>query len=146
MDAASVVRACPLADASSSGSTGRFDDDACAGEESAEITQPATIALPTIRHVGEAQHNPDSRRPLDGPVPEPKPPGPRKAPALLLDMVEHKKREVEAAKVRVPFSEIESMVAQEEPPRNFFAAVTRHASKAHMAVIAEIKRKCLSSA
>lgn len=60
-------------------------------------------------------------------------------------MVEHKKREVEAAKVQVPFAELEAMVAQEEPPRNFFAAVTRHASKAHMAVIAEIKRQSRSA-
>lgn len=56
-------------------------------------------------------------------------------------MVEQKKREVEAAKVQVPFAELEATVAQEEPPRNFFAAITRHASKAHMAVIAEIKRQ-----
>jgi indole-3-glycerol phosphate synthase len=103
--------------------------------------QPAAIALPTIRHLGEAPHNPDPREPMKGPVPEPKPPGPRRAPGVLQEMVEHKKREVEAAKVQIPFAELESMVAQEEPPRNFFSAVTRHASKAHMAVIAEIKRK-----
>lgn len=60
-------------------------------------------------------------------------------------MVESKKREVEAAKIQIPFAELEAMVAQEEPPRNFFAAVTRHATKSHMAVIAEIKRKSPSA-
>lgn len=86
-------------------------------------------------------HNPD---PLDGPTREPKPAA-RRVPAALHEIVEHKKREVEAAKIQVPFTELEALVAQEDPPRNFFAAVTRHASKAHMAVIAEIKRQSPSS-
>jgi len=37
------------------------------------------------------------------------------------------------------------MVAQEEPPRNFFAAVTRHPSALHTSVIAEIKRQSPSA-
>jgi indole-3-glycerol phosphate synthase len=37
------------------------------------------------------------------------------------------------------------MVAQEEPPRNFFAAVTTHANKDDTAVIAEVKRKSPSA-
>lgn len=37
------------------------------------------------------------------------------------------------------------MVAQEEEPRNFFAAVTRHPSLDHTSVIAEIKRKSPSA-
>jgi len=64
---------------------------------------------------------------------------------MLREIVESKKREVEAAKIQIPFAELEAMVAQEEPPRNFFAAVTRHATKSHMAVIAEIKRKSPSA-
>lgn len=89
-------------------------------------------------------HRPDNPSPLDGPPPEPKPIA-RQIPGALLEMVEHKKREIEAAKVQIPFAELEAQVAQEEPPRNFFAAVTRHAHKAHMAVIAEIKRQSPSS-
>jgi indole-3-glycerol phosphate synthase len=64
---------------------------------------------------------------------------------MFREIVESKKREVEAAKIQIPFAELEAMVAQEEPPRNFFAAVTRHATKSHMAVIAEIKRKSPSA-
>lgn len=63
----------------------------------------------------------------------------------MQEIVEHTKREVDAAKVQIPFNELEAMVAQEEPPRNFFAAVTRHSSKAHMAIIAEIKRQSPSA-
>lgn len=37
------------------------------------------------------------------------------------------------------------MVAQEEPPRNFFAAVTRPSNLANVAVIAEVKRKSPSA-
>lgn len=42
------------------------------------------------------------------------------------------------------FSELEAMVAQEEPPRNFFAAV-RHTHPLETRVIAEIKRKSPSA-
>ena len=64
---------------------------------------------------------------------------------ILAEIVEHKRREVEAAKARTPFAELEGMVAQEEEPRNFFAAVTRHPSLDHTSVIAEIKRKSPSA-
>lgn len=37
--------------------------------------------------------------------------------------------------------ELEAMVAQAEPPRNFFAAVTRHPTAVHFSMIAEINRK-----
>lgn len=66
-------------------------------------------------------------------------------PATLADIVDHKRREVEAAKAAITFAELEAMVAQEEPPRNFFAAVTRHPYPTHTAVIAEIKRRSPSA-
>ncbi len=64
---------------------------------------------------------------------------------VLSEIVAHKRTEVEQAKVAVPFSELEAMVAQAEPPRNFFAAVTQHPDAFHTAVIAEIKRKSPSA-
>lgn len=64
---------------------------------------------------------------------------------LLAEIVEHKRREVEEAKARVPFSELEAMVAQADPPRNFFRAVTHHPDAVHVSVIAEIKRKSPSA-
>ena len=65
--------------------------------------------------------------------------------AILDEIVAHKLDEVARAKARMPLSELEGMVAQEEPPRNFFAAVTTHASKDETAVIAEVKRKSPSA-
>ncbi|MBL8963104.1 MAG: indole-3-glycerol phosphate synthase TrpC [Phycisphaeraceae bacterium] len=63
----------------------------------------------------------------------------------LRRIVEHKTAEVAAAKQRTPFRELEAMVAQAEPPRNFFAAVTKHPTPDHVAVIAEIKRQSPSA-
>lgn len=68
----------------------------------------------------------------------------RAVSAVLADIIDHKRREVEEAKARVSFAELEALVAQEEPPRNFFAAVTRKAPGT-TAVIAEIKRKSPSA-
>ncbi len=59
-------------------------------------------------------------------------------PAVLSEIVENKLAEVAEAKARIPFRELEAQVAAAEPPRNFFAAVTR--SDATTAIIAEIKR------
>ncbi|MEM8756289.1 MAG: indole-3-glycerol phosphate synthase TrpC [Planctomycetota bacterium] len=42
-------------------------------------------------------------------------------------------------------AELEAQVAQADPPRNFFAAVTRHSPTEPTAVIAEIKRKSPSA-
>ncbi len=42
-------------------------------------------------------------------------------------------------------AELEAAVAQAEPPRNLFAAVTRHTSPVHISVIAEIKRRSPSA-
>jgi indole-3-glycerol phosphate synthase len=77
---------------------------------------------------------------------------------VLKEIVEHKRLEVEAAKARTPFSELEAMVVQQEPPRNFFAAVTQRpavpatpptagglAVRLPTAVIAEVKRRSPSA-
>ena len=64
---------------------------------------------------------------------------------VLREIVEHKRREVEAAKARTPFSELEAMVAQQESPRNLFAAVTQRRPDCPTAVIAEIKRRSPSA-
>ncbi len=61
-------------------------------------------------------------------------------------MVEQARARVERAKERTPFAELEAMVAQAEPARNFFAAATRHSSSVsvsdpgYVSVIAEIVR------
>lgn len=68
------------------------------------------------------------------------------ASGVLAEIVENTRREVEAAKQRVPLSELELMVAQEEPPRNFFAAVTHQQRNAlDVSVIAEVKRRSPSA-
>jgi len=59
---------------------------------------------------------------------------------ILKRIVEHTRREVERAKARVPLAELEAMVAQGDPPRNLFAAVTQHPTRVHTSVVAEIKR------
>lgn len=64
---------------------------------------------------------------------------------VLRDIVENKRREVEAAKMRLTFTELEALVAQTEPPRNFFSAVTQHPHQTHISVIAEVKRKSPSA-
>jgi indole-3-glycerol phosphate synthase len=63
----------------------------------------------------------------------------------LAQIVEHKRAEVARAKEAATFAELEAMVAQAEPPRNFFAAVTHHPGPDHVSVIAEIKRKSPSA-
>ncbi|MCC6428760.1 MAG: indole-3-glycerol phosphate synthase TrpC [Phycisphaerales bacterium] len=67
------------------------------------------------------------------------------ASAALREIIEHKTRELAIAKERTTFTELEAAVAQAEPPRNFFAAVTKHPHPAHTAVIAEIKRQSPSA-
>lgn len=68
------------------------------------------------------------------------------ASGVLAEIVENTRREVEAAKAKLPLSELELLVAQEEPPRNFFAAVTHQQRNAlDVAVIAEVKRRSPSA-
>lgn len=61
-------------------------------------------------------------------------------PAVLAQIVAHKRDEVARAKASVSMRELEAMVAQQEPPRNFFRMVTRHQNARDTAVIAEVKR------
>ncbi|MCA9280677.1 MAG: indole-3-glycerol phosphate synthase TrpC [Phycisphaeraceae bacterium] len=65
---------------------------------------------------------------------------------ITLDMiVEHKRREVEAAKRERTIDDFKSMIEELGRPRNFFGALVRHPSAVHMSVIAEIKRKSPSA-
>jgi indole-3-glycerol phosphate synthase len=64
---------------------------------------------------------------------------------MLEEIIAHKREEVARAKERTPFGELEAMVLQAEPARNFFAAVTRHPHPLHVSVIAEIKRRSPSA-
>ena len=66
-------------------------------------------------------------------------------PETLAVIVAHKREEIARAKEAIAFGELEALVAQQEPPRNFFAAVTRHANTQHTAIIAEVKRKSPSA-
>lgn len=66
-------------------------------------------------------------------------------PATLREIVEHKREEVTRAKDAMSISELEALVAQADPPRNFFASVTRHRDARHMSIIAEVKRKSPSA-
>jgi len=66
-------------------------------------------------------------------------------PDTLRDIIAHKRTEVEQAKALISMKELEARVAQAEPPRNFFAAVTRHDLARPTAVIAEIKRRSPSA-
>jgi len=70
----------------------------------------------------------------------------------LAEIVEHKRGEVEELKRRVSLPELEAAVAQAEPPRNFFRAVTRRDDSGQPAeghhetsIIAEIKRQSPSA-
>jgi indole-3-glycerol phosphate synthase len=65
-------------------------------------------------------------------------------PPVLDEILAHKRDEVERRKSELPFAELEAMVAQADPPRNFFRAVTRKNSN-ETAVIAEVKRKSPSA-
>lgn len=68
-----------------------------------------------------------------------------RTPSTLSEIIEHKREEVARAKAATPLSELEAMVAQADPPRNLFAAVTRHRSPMHVSVIAEVKRRSPSA-
>lgn len=66
-------------------------------------------------------------------------------PAMLQEIVDHKRAEIALAKERTSFGELEGAVAQQERPRNFFASVTRHPNGFQTSVIAEIKRRSPSA-
>lgn len=56
-------------------------------------------------------------------------------------MIEHTRAEVERAKAATSMTEMEALVAQAEPPRNFFIAATGHRDAVHFSVIPEIARR-----
>lgn len=64
---------------------------------------------------------------------------------VLGEIVQRKREEVARAKAQTPMPEMEALVAQADPPRNFFRAVTRHEDAVHISIIAEVKRKSPSA-
>ena len=56
-------------------------------------------------------------------------------------IIERKRADIARQMAEITFAELEALVAQQEPPRNFFAAVTDHPDPFHVSVIAEIERK-----
>jgi len=64
---------------------------------------------------------------------------------ILADILAHKRTELDRAKAATSFTELEAMVVQAEPARNFFAAVTQHPTAQHTSIIAEVKRKSPSA-
>jgi indole-3-glycerol phosphate synthase len=69
---------------------------------------------------------------------------PTPTPIALEDILQHKREEVARAKAQTPLSELEALVAQEDPPRNFFRAV-RPINPNKTSIIAEVKRKSPSA-
>ncbi|MBX3363636.1 MAG: indole-3-glycerol-phosphate synthase [Phycisphaeraceae bacterium] len=62
-------------------------------------------------------------------------------PSILDEIVLNKREEVERAKAALSMVELESLVAQADPPRNFFRAITRRARARQTAIIAEIMQR-----
>jgi indole-3-glycerol phosphate synthase len=62
-------------------------------------------------------------------------------PGALRATIARKREEIARVKGTTRMEEMEALVAQADPPRNFFRAVTRHPDAVHISVIAEIKRK-----
>lgn len=73
------------------------------------------------------------------------PPEVNRVASKLDEIVQRKRADLERAKAERPFAQLEAEVLQAEPPRNFFAAVTRHANDDDTAVIAEVKRRSPSA-
>ncbi|WP_145447240.1 indole-3-glycerol phosphate synthase TrpC [Mucisphaera calidilacus] len=57
---------------------------------------------------------------------------------VLAEIVTHKREEILAARARTPLEDLKAQAADTEPPRNFFAAVTRPRNT--LRVIAEVKK------
>lgn len=77
-------------------------------------------------------------------MPEPADPSPS-APVTLEQIVAHKRDEVARGKRERSIDDFKLMISELGRPRNFFSALVRHPSAAHMSVIAEIKRKSPSA-
>ena len=63
---------------------------------------------------------------------------------ILEGIVADKRNEVHAAKKRAPLAEVRRRATSADPPRDFYAAVTRRAETG-INLIAEIKRRTLSA-
>lgn len=61
-------------------------------------------------------------------------------PAVLAEIIAHKRAEINVAIARTPIEALRERAEATPQPRNFFAAVTRHPHPQHTAIIAEIKR------
>ncbi len=72
------------------------------------------------------------------------PSNPNELPAVLSEIVDFKRQEIEAAKLREPLAILETMIAETEPPRNFFGALVDPAGT-RTRIIAEIKRQSPSA-
>ena len=71
---------------------------------------------------------------------------PNPLPAVLKEIIDFKRQEVEADKARESVDALNSRLGDTEPPRNFFAALTaKQSDPPRMRVIAEIKRKSPSA-
>ncbi len=64
---------------------------------------------------------------------------------ILQQIIAHKRTELATLMAKTSFAELEGLVAQQEPARNFFGAVSHHPDAFHVSVIAEIKRKSPSA-
>ncbi len=67
--------------------------------------------------------------------------GPVRPDGVLGEIIDHKRREVEAAKQRTSIDALRERIAELGRPRNFFKAVVRAKGAHDTAVIAEIKRR-----
>ena len=76
--------------------------------------------------------------PSDPPDPDPRRPDRGSAAGVLAEIIAHKRQEVSAAVAKTPMHEMKARALDAEPPRNFFAAVTR--PEGELRVIAEIKK------
>ena len=65
-------------------------------------------------------------------------------PDILQQIVETKKREVASAKIAVPLEVLQEKCAAAEPPRNFFAALTKQ-PEGLVNIIAEVKKSSPSA-
>ncbi len=71
-------------------------------------------------------------------------PNPNELPAVLSEIVDFKRKEIEAAKLAEPLPALEAKVAKAEPTRDFFGALVKP-NEPGMRVIAEIKRQSPSA-
>jgi len=100
--------------------------------------------MTTIRIDASSAYPPVTKLPDDSAAPRPS--GNPQQPAVLADIVAHKRAEVALRKQLTSVHEFRRRIADLPRPRNFFTAVTRHDSIRHMSVIAEIKRRSPSVA